>query len=965
MSLQKSKISLSFLPKKDGETILTLEEGAGSKFYCDEIVADFVNQALSVSLSGALESGARIKGILRNNTESCFSILKFLEVELGERDKLKSQSGIKKAIQIVEGELQKASVESTLAKESLKDILKVYAEDFDWSRELQNEALSSDPNLVKPRSHSLKRVLRMFPKKNSKSLFYELPYASISSFLSVETISDRPIENELSEKSLSGRILFLEQDPYIQVARGVPYLFIDAMALDAGDICDILCFFRIKAAGGEWQDFEGKLIRERNSTKLQLDLKSFPSGKYHATVYLKSFYTNEVVWRNVEGNDFEFNLDNTDSNEYRKFRIVEEKFSKISYSSFDSFSKWCGRHLSKRGFGKYFYLELRALGPEDRDRVFSFYSEALRKISRRNSLKAISVLKSFRLLGVSDVFMISPEGPHAMAGGLSQVISGLSAALIEEDCFVTVVSPLYHRNNGNHHASSEELIADGVEILGSTVNLTKLGTFNLKSNGVKLDVESWRRVELFEANLGKLRFIFVHNPQLTDQLYGGVSAYDAVERSVFLCRCGLEILRGQDFKCNPDVILTHDWTTGIFRPLQKFAMNEAHDGKLDVPVIHLLHNAGTAYQGRFELIEGGRNIWDVTGLPDSYLEEFLENAGGGSGIKMVNLTKGACRYNDHGIVTVSKPYAQQLASGKDAIELSTVLSSPDLPIFGISNGIPTQSVKKAAFNPNSKKSQQKEMSIEELLSLKKEKKRELQNQYGLPINESAILAVLVGRLTDQKGLSLLTEMTSQNRTVLEEMVMGSSDVQLIVAGPPCRGDKAFIEFEKLVQGLDSLTLRKCKVIFEFLPHVEALKLTAGADIFLMPSKYEPGGIAQLEALAVGTSVVAHRVGGLSTTLVQFQDSMKRTSGNSFLFDSFTGSAFLESFGEACRIMSDETKREQIVIDALNSKNDWRDRVPYYLTLFQRAVGASKILKGQGRYWESREELLSKVSVKTK
>ena len=134
----------------------------------------------------------------------------------------------------------------------------------------------------------------------------------------------------------------------------------------------------------------------------------------------------------------------------------------------------------------------------------------------------------------------------------------------------------------------------------------------------------------------------------------------------------------------------------------------------------------------------------------------------------------------------------------------------------------------------------------------------------------------------------------------------------------------------------------------------------------MPSKYEPGGIAQLEALAVGTSVVAHRVGGLSATLTQVSKQGEKVSGNSFLFNSFDSLKFLDAIFEAYNFLGKSSQKIQLIKSTLESKNDWSDRVPYYLSLFQKILGVFDVPLGdEGKFSESRLEILSKVSVNSK
>jgi starch synthase len=742
----------------------------------------------------------------------------------------------------------------------------------------------------------------MYSKRRSQSLFYELPYSSISSFLSIETLGEEtPVPTV--QLPLSERFQFADQQIEIIESKGKLKLSAGFIKSSPQDLDDLLCFFRIRSLHGEWRDYEGNICYTSKGDHLTLSLDKFSAGTYEVTMYVRSYFTGEIVWKGKAGQDFEFTVGGRRaSRSILSNKLHRPDIKRLTSVTYDSFSNWCFKHVAKKGFGKFFLESLRSFKQEEQELIFSYYFEALKKASRRTSVKSSSVLKAFRLLGVSEVLMVSPEGPHAMAGGLSQVITGLTAALMEEDCYVTIVSPLYAQKNGNHHESAAHLIEQGVCLYGKKVSVNFLGEVHVKENDQVGDQGEFRLVKVYESTIGKLRFLFIQNNELADRLYGGISGRDSIRRAVFLSQAALEIVNHESFGCDPDVIMTHDWTTSLVRPIQRLNPLYNDSPVAGVPVVHVLHNAGPGYQGRFNLIEGGSSVWKALGLKSENYGGFLEETE-----PVLNLSRGACLHNTHGIMTVSKPYAQQLINPLEPGELSPVLKMKRDLVFGISNGIPTQAVREAAFGretlrPNS------EVLLEEVSALKAAAKLRVQAKYQLPENSNSILAVLVGRLTEQKGLVLLTEESSSGISVLERMLEKNPNLQMIIAGPPSKGDQAFEDLEKLVKSMHPSLLERFKVRFEFVPHSEAIELTAASDLFLMPSKYEPGGIAQLEALAVGTSVVAHRVGGLSATLSQFHGAGRRSSGNSFLFDSFDSVKFLLAFEEACSVLSDPKRR---------------------------------------------------------
>ena len=930
MSPKKSKITLNFLPKQKGHDLITLDtQNTHSHFHCEKITADFYDQVLSVSLSGHFDGGARVKGKLKSHTESHYSVLKFLETELNTRCEIESTIGIDQAKKILELELGQAIENIDSAKSSVKNILKIYADDFDWSRD------------------SLKKSLRLFSKKRKSSLFYELPYSSISSFLSIETIAQEINAKSNLALSLEERFEFHPESLRIESST----IFADFNYNQFADYDDVIAFIRISKDGNIWEDYEARLSFEYDKGTISFDLKNFEAADYFATVYLKSYYDQTRLWYGLPGNDFKFNFSGTRKQEKQKSRGI--KIREISFNTYESFANWCTKYISHDEFGRIFYQSLMKCDSEIQQKIFAYYSHALKSFSKRNNSRATNVLKAFRILGISNVMMIAPEGPLAKAGGLSQVIVGLTSALIEENCSLTLVSPLYHRKNGNHHESAYTLINNQVKMFGENSHISLIDSFYLSDIDKSNDGVVRRLVDVYETKIGKCRLLFVYNKELADCLYGGISGSDYLRRCVFLAKASLELIAKDEYNCCPDIIITHDWTAALTKNIQQNYNSKVNE----IPLLHVLHNAGEAYQGRFNLVENDQRVLESLGISKVCFNKSIEKSG-----TSINLTLGACRENDHAIITVSKPYAKQLINNDPESEFSVILREKRDHLYGISNGIPTNAVREAAFGISE---DFEDLNLSSIIELKTKLKQEVQTQYGLRENSQNILAVLVGRLTDQKGLSILTDNYFQDLSVLEYMLEKYPYLEIIIAGPPAIGDNSFHTLESLVKKIPNSIQNRFRHRFEFIPHSEAIKLTAAADLFLMPSRYEPGGIAQLEALAVGTSVVAHRVGGLSATLTQFCKSGNKYTGNSFLFDSFDVDKFVSSFSEGCEVMKNFENKLNVIKSASSAKNDWRDRAPYYLSLFQKVVGVfDHNFAGQNRFVETRKELLSKVSAKS-
>jgi starch synthase len=213
----------------------------------------------------------------------------------------------------------------------------------------------------------------------------------------------------------------------------------------------------------------------------------------------------------------------------------------------------------------------------------------------------------------------------------------------------------------------------------------------------------------------------------------------------------------------------------------------------------------------------------------------------------------------------------------------------------------------------------------------------VQKQYGLFADAEATLVAFVGRLAEQKGIQLLSARCSSGVSVLEELLTRYPGVQVFIGGPPTQGDPTYIALMVEIQRLGILFPGRIAGVSDFIEHRGALEITKAADLFLMPSRYEPGGITQLEALAAGTLVVARNVGGIAATLVDFTSATQ--SGNSFLFDDYTPDALFRAIGRGVDVVSDDSKRMRLIERAAQAENDWSDRVPKYVALLQFISGA--------------------------
>ncbi|NLF24097.1 MAG: glycogen synthase [Deltaproteobacteria bacterium] len=233
--------------------------------------------------------------------------------------------------------------------------------------------------------------------------------------------------------------------------------------------------------------------------------------------------------------------------------------------------------------------------------------------------------------------------------------------------------------------------------------------------------------------------------------------------------------------------------------------------------------------------------------------------------------------------------------------------------------------------------------VSQLPTYKSATKAVLQRDLGLDQDPQRILISFVGRLAEQKGLQLLTGFAAGDGvSVMESILLRYPQVQFVVAGPQV--DSLSRQFRGLVEYLCWKHRGRVAGIYNFIPHEYALEIFTASDFYLMPSRFEPGGLTQLEALSCGSLVIARNVGGLSATLCHVDDPSGK--GNSFLFNDYTTTALRDTICWAIDSTRDEKYRRKLINRAARCEHDWENRVPQYVALFQHIAG---VLDGEHPY----------------
>lgn len=368
---------------------------------------------------------------------------------------------------------------------------------------------------------------------------------------------------------------------------------------------------------------------------------------------------------------------------------------------------------------------------------------------------------------------------------------------------------------------------------------------------------------------------------------GGTGYPDELERFAFLSRAALGLPGVVGWV--PDLVHVHDWHTALVPVLLRTAGSRIRS-------LLTVHNF--AYQGAFPL-ERGRAL----GLDPEGWRLVVHGDG-------INLLAGGIRAADW-VNTVSPSYARECLA--DAMGLEGELRAREEAFSGILNGIDTE-----VWDPARDPHLWAPYSADDLAG-KAENKRRLREALGLR-EERAPLVGMVGRLVEQKGLDLV--MAAFERM----MALG---VQFVVLG---EGERRYEDF---LRGAEARYGGRVRALVEF-SEKWAHRIEAGADLFLMPSRFEPCGLNQLYSLRYGTVPVVHATGGLRDTVVDC--GPRAEVGNGFVFEAYTPEALLEALGRAVRLWrGDPVAWERLVRRGMAGDRSWNRPAREYLSLYERIL----------------------------
>ena len=470
------------------------------------------------------------------------------------------------------------------------------------------------------------------------------------------------------------------------------------------------------------------------------------------------------------------------------------------------------------------------------------------------------------------LYVTSEANPYAASGGLGDVMGALPIALAEDypESEVSVILPLYSYKMKNEFKAK----------------LQKIKDISFRY--------SWRDsgATIYKIKTGKVDYYFVENHYYFDRdaLYG---EYDDAERFAFFSMAVVEFLIQCDFK--PDILHANDWQSALTVIYLKTKYS-AHKALAKVKTVYTIHNI--EYQGKFD-----KNILGDIFALDGYLN-VVEYEG------CINLMKGALSVSDY-ITTVSPNYANELHHNFFAFGLADVISKIDVKLKGVINGIDYN-----YFSPEKGGDIYQSYSIDNLLEGKKINKISLQKEVGLEINPDIPLVVMITRLASQKGIDLVS-------AVLEELL--SENMQFIILGT---GENEYEEYFRNVEA----KYPNMKALIKF-DRVISKKMYAAADIFLMPSKSEPCGLAQMISCSYGTVPVVRSVGGLYDSIIPYEAE----NSNGFTFHNYNAHEMLFTLKRALSLYREEEKWNALVFRAKSSDFSWRVSASKYMEIYNKIL----------------------------
>ncbi len=487
------------------------------------------------------------------------------------------------------------------------------------------------------------------------------------------------------------------------------------------------------------------------------------------------------------------------------------------------------------------------------------------------------------------LFVTSEVIPFVKTGGLADVSSALPQKLMEMGHQIRIVCPKYGAIDERKYK-----IHEVVRLKDLTTNIgDKEVTYSLRSSFL---ISQKNRVQIYFLD-NKEYFASRHSlyadPLTREEFEDNDERYALFAKAVFELILKLGWI--------PDIIHCNDWQSGLV-PLYKNVLFGNEKAFEKIKTIFTVHNM--AFQGEFP-----KKRFPILSLPDELnSEKGIIHKG------KINFLKAGIKYADI-VNTVSEGYAKQICEDKNISNgLNKDIVERKNKIVGIINGIDT-----TIWNPEKDKHIERKYNLKTIRD-KKENKYALLDKFGFEGKPDLPVIGLISKLYDVKGLNLVQK-------AFEDLM--KLDVRFVLLGT---GDKQYHRFfeEMFMKYSDKFS---CYLGFDDeLAHM----IEAGADMLLMPSKYEPCGLNQMYSLNYGTVPIVHETGGLADTVKNYDEA--KVTGNGFVFSKFNAKELVKTIKYAIKIYDKKSEDWlKLMSNGMKMNFSWEKSAKKYLNLYKRAT----------------------------
>lgn len=475
------------------------------------------------------------------------------------------------------------------------------------------------------------------------------------------------------------------------------------------------------------------------------------------------------------------------------------------------------------------------------------------------------------------LYVVSEARPFVSTGGLADVAGSFPKALAESGNQCSIVIPYYKNSIGAELQEKLEYITN----------------FNVPVG--------WRSqyCGIFKTDIDGVTYYLIDNEYYFKRDFGIYGYYDDAERFAFYSRAVLEMVQQLDLQ--PDIINSNDWQTALI-PVYYSIYYKHQYNMWGIKNVFTIHNI--QYQGQYglELLE------DVLSIP-LHLASIMEYDGD------VNFMKGAIETADK-VTTVSPSYAAEILDPWYSHGLDRELKNKTYKTTGFLNGIDTE-----LYNPETDKQLAENYSADSTRG-KNLCKTKLLEELNLPAGDEPVMAMIT-RLVEPKGIDLV-------KAAAEEIL--NLGFKLTVLGA---GDQGYEDFFRALQ---SAHPDKVSFTCGFDDNL-ARRIYAGADMFLMPSKSEPCGIAQMIAMRYGTVPVVRSIGGLKDSVPDAENEDGKGLG--YTFRSYNALDMLTTINRAYNAYKDKRRWNLLVSKVMKEDFSWKQSAKLYIGLYEELCGEQK------------------------